>query len=224
MEFTPEPGIFRHPRPKKALLPPQVKKRKIEHKIEEISFDFTSREEYLTGFHKRKVARVKAAQAEALKKSREERIIMRKKLREDRKKTLDLHVEAMNSVLQDFNGCSDKESDHEDFQDDSRSDINFLRDLVDHEDEYIDEEKYTSVTVEEVDVSKMGLSKVLDHDKNTEEDRDSLKIENTRVDVTKKQTSKPRKKFRYESKIERKLDRAKQKVSKRKRADARKSK
>lgn len=70
--------IFNHPRPKKSVLPPPFKKRKTEHKIEEINFDFEKREDYLTGFHKRKVARVKLAQAEAEKKAREERLELRK--------------------------------------------------------------------------------------------------------------------------------------------------
>lgn len=75
-----EPGIFRHPRPKKSLLPPPSKKRKTEHKIEEISFDLSAREDYLTGFHKRKVQRAKQAQAEAAKRAREEKIQMRKQV------------------------------------------------------------------------------------------------------------------------------------------------
>jgi len=76
-----EPNIFRHPRPKKSLLSNQPsKKRKTEHKIEEISFDTSAREDYLTGFHKRKVQRIKAAQVEAQKKEREERVLMRKQV------------------------------------------------------------------------------------------------------------------------------------------------
>jgi ribosomal RNA-processing protein 17 len=73
-----EPGIFRQPRPKKSLLPLPNKKRRIEHKIEEISFDDSKREDYLTGFHKRKVQRIKRAQEENEKKAKEERREMRK--------------------------------------------------------------------------------------------------------------------------------------------------
>lgn len=73
--------IFNHPRPKKSVLPPLPKKRKTDHKIEEISFDFDKRADYLTGFHKRKVARIKLAQAEAEKKAREERVDLRKTVR-----------------------------------------------------------------------------------------------------------------------------------------------
>lgn len=74
------PGIFLHPRPKKNVLAAPNKRRKIEHKIEEISFDDANREDYLTGFHKRKVQRAKRAQEEAVKKGREERVEMRKQV------------------------------------------------------------------------------------------------------------------------------------------------
>lgn len=77
---TAEPKIFNHPRPKKSLLPPPPKKRKTDHKIEEISFDFSAREDYLTGFHKRKVQRATRAKAEAEKKAKEEKIVLRKQV------------------------------------------------------------------------------------------------------------------------------------------------
>lgn len=68
------------PRPKKSILPPQPKKRKRTAAIEEISFDFDARADYLTGFHKRKVERMKRAQAENEKKAKEERILQRKQV------------------------------------------------------------------------------------------------------------------------------------------------
>lgn len=73
--------IFNHPRPQKSLLPPPSKRRKVDHKIEEISFDFDARADYLTGFHKRKVQRTKQAQLEAEKKAKEEKIVIRKQVR-----------------------------------------------------------------------------------------------------------------------------------------------
>jgi ribosomal RNA-processing protein 17 len=75
-----ETKIFNNPRPKKSLLPPPSKKRKTDHKIEEISFDFSAREDYLTGFHKRKVQRATKAKAEAEKKAREEKLLLRKQV------------------------------------------------------------------------------------------------------------------------------------------------
>lgn len=60
---------------------PVRKRRKGEPAIEEITFDFDDREDYLTGFHKRKLQRIKHAREEASKKEREERIAARKAVR-----------------------------------------------------------------------------------------------------------------------------------------------
>lgn len=61
---------------------PMNKRRKISAtKVEEVTFDLSAREEYLTGFHKRKVQRIKCAQAQAAKREREERILERKRVR-----------------------------------------------------------------------------------------------------------------------------------------------
>lgn len=73
--------MFAKPRPKKSLLPPPIKKRKIEHSIEEISFKDDDRQEFLTGFRKRKQQRIKRAQEEAAKREKEERRELRKKVR-----------------------------------------------------------------------------------------------------------------------------------------------
>ena len=82
MEAKPELKIFNHPRPKKSVLGTRVpKKRKTEHKIAEINFDFDARADYLTGFHKRKLERAKRAQAEAAKKAKEEKVVIRKQVR-----------------------------------------------------------------------------------------------------------------------------------------------
>jgi ribosomal RNA-processing protein 17 len=72
--------MFARPRPKKSLLPPSAKRRKTTSAVEEISFDFDARADYLTGFHKRKVQRAKQAQEEAAKKAKEERIAARKQV------------------------------------------------------------------------------------------------------------------------------------------------
>lgn len=59
-------------------VPPPRKKRKAASAIEEISFDFSAREDYLTGFHKRKLQRIKHAKEEAAKKDREDKLVARK--------------------------------------------------------------------------------------------------------------------------------------------------
>lgn len=64
-------------KPPTPLLPPK-KRRKSAPTIEEISFDTSAREDYLTGFHKRKLQRIKHAKEEAAKKERAEKIVARK--------------------------------------------------------------------------------------------------------------------------------------------------
>lgn len=120
---------------------------------------------------------------------------------------------------------------------------------VDHEAEYIDEDKYTTVLVEEMDVTKEGLMKV-----GQDEDDDSISgkspepsataVEDENADSTNKSEKKkgkrpwskdkpkdkdaprkPRKKrnFRYEGKLERKASRFKQKRKNSEQAKARKT-
>ena len=61
---------------------PPAKRRRIETAaVEEIKFDIAARQEYLTGFHKRKLLRAKHAQEAAEKKARLERIEERRKVR-----------------------------------------------------------------------------------------------------------------------------------------------
>ena len=72
-----ESGMFSRPRAK-ATGPPPTKKRKLIATIEEIAFDPSAREDYLTGFHKRKLQRIKHAKEEAAKREREEQLMARK--------------------------------------------------------------------------------------------------------------------------------------------------
>ncbi|CAG8957075.1 hypothetical protein HYFRA_00009277 [Hymenoscyphus fraxineus] len=219
-----EAGIFRPPRPKKSVLPALTrgsKKRKTEHKIEEISFDDTSRADYLTGFHKRKVARAKLAQAQAIKMARDEKIQMRKQLREERKKELEEHVEAVNRLLKDVEQPQGKWSDDEDETWNGIEEDAPVVEPVDHEEEYVDEDRYTVVTVEEVDVSKEGLSKVAEQD-GSDNEEEVPKLVETEEKGKKVWPKKPRKqKFRYETKTERKASRGKQKAGNKAKADAR---
>lgn len=62
---------------------PPRKKRKVASAIEEIAFDTSAREDYLTGFHKRKLQRIKRSKEEAAKKEREEKLAARKIVRLD---------------------------------------------------------------------------------------------------------------------------------------------
>jgi ribosomal RNA-processing protein 17 len=64
---------------KTPTLAPQAKKRRrTTYTVEEIKFDPLAREDYLTGFHKRKLQRIKHAKEEAAKKEREDKIEARR--------------------------------------------------------------------------------------------------------------------------------------------------
>lgn len=106
---------------------------------------------------------------------------------------------------------------------------------VDYQAEYIDEDKYTTVTVEEMDPSREGLRKSVQEGTSEDEDEKekdasaaTTEPENKPVKKTRKQTAdKPKKKkrqFRYESKQDRKLTLAKQRLSKAKKAKSRREK
>lgn len=101
---------------------------------------------------------------------------------------------------------------------------------VDYEEEYIDEDKYTTVTVEEMGLSKDELHK--QGSKLSEDDDDDTKHKEKeeapqKPKAAKKYGSKsgaPKKKkkqFRYESKEERKITRRKERTGGRKKASAR---
>lgn len=90
---------------------------------------------------------------------------------------------------------------------------------VDHEEEYIDEERYTTVTVESVNVSKDGLSssRPEEEDSGEEGQETATKGDPNAPPGSKEKPKPPQKrkhKFRYETKAERQLSQRKQKASK----------
>lgn len=97
--------------------------------------------------------------------------------------------------------------------------------VVDHEEEYVDEDRYTTVTVEAVDVSKEGLHRIVD-DFDTEPMEDVVVKPQEKESQGKKKWPKKEKKrkFRYESKAERKVTRSKQKAGNKAKADSRRDK
>lgn len=95
--------------------------------------------------------------------------------------------------------------------------------VVDYQEEYIDEDKYTTVTVEGIEISKEGIKRTADED-DSEDGVDEIKGKFTKEEekVKKVWPKKPRKKkFTYETKAERKMTRQKQKSGSRAAADAR---
>ncbi|KAL8958852.1 MAG: hypothetical protein Q9193_004166 [Seirophora villosa] len=216
---------------------PVKKRRKGQPAIEEITFDFAAREEYLTGFHKRKLQRIKHAKEEALKREREEKVAARKALRDDRRVDREKHVEAVNAAVRNAEGLHEVDASSDDHSaqwegiEDSKD--------VDHEDDYLDDDRHTVVTVEAVHVSHDGLQRSHD-DPRSEDDgaqaggrkmekgrnTDGKTVKRSRTRNTKPSKdpdSRPRKKkkFRYESKAERKVTRFKERSGGKAKAKAR---
>ncbi|KAI4278325.1 MAG: hypothetical protein LQ337_001094 [Flavoplaca oasis] len=204
---------------------PVKKRRKGEPAIEEITFNFDDREEYLTGFHKRKLQRIKHAKEEALKREREEKVANRRALRENRKADLVKHVEAVNAAVRQAEKGF-REDDDSSEEKEEQEPFNGIDEpvAVDHEDDYLDEDKHTVVTVEAVDVSHEGLEKRQEgsdeeDDDPTESKGPSGKLssghaeagrKDHRVNQNLKKQPKKKQKFRYESKAERKVTRMKE--------------
>jgi len=161
---------------------------------------------------------------------------------------LERHVQEVNALLRPAIGPEGSDDDGED--DISGGEWNGVKDVtpppIDHEAEYIDEEMYTTVTVEAIDVSRDGLHKVKEADGNTEDVLQSqeektepeTKVKTGKVilgtrklgkrewtkEKPKDRPDKPkikRKKFRYEGKAERKFTRMKEKSKNSKEAKAR---
>ncbi|KAI9697593.1 MAG: hypothetical protein M1836_004543 [Candelina mexicana] len=224
---------------------PAAKRRRIAGPtLEEITFDFDARSDYLTGFHKRKLQRIKHAQEEAAKKERVNRIEERKRMRDERKADLEKHVETVNTLLRKANEgfieSGDDELSDGPVENEEWDGIDEVP-AINHEDEYIDEGKYTSVTVEAIDISKDGLRKVetideknsdaeADEEKETCGDSGKLRKASSERDAkgkriwTKEKPNKPKKKkkkFHYENKAERRVTRFKERSGNKAKARAR---
>ncbi|EED21689.1 protein required for cell viability Rrp17, putative [Talaromyces stipitatus ATCC 10500] len=208
---------------------PQAKRRKIDSETEEINFDPAARHEFLTGFHKRKVQRIKLAQEHAEKRAREERREERRKIREQRAAEIEQALNESRKMLQQIrDDAESQESDNSDSEEEEWQ--GFVEPApVDYEEEYIDEDKYTTVTVEEMGLSKDALHKKDTPSSDVEEITHKEKKEEVpqKPKATKKfgsksgVTKKKKKQFRYESKEERKVTRRKERIGSRKKASSR---
>ena len=236
------------------------KQRKSASTVEDITFDFGAREDYLLGFHKRKLQRIKRAREEAEKKDREEKVTARKlvsrslrkkqsvpanltwsKLRDGRKADLEKHVEAVNAMLRKADVPLDElNNDADEAKADKWEGNAEVPDVdrIDREAEYEDENRHTTVTIEAVDVTKEGLKKV--NDVNNTDDAlksgtnavggevssaigcTSIKVKRIWTEKRPEGLKKKKKKFRYESKAERKITRFKERSGNKAKAKARK--
>jgi ribosomal RNA-processing protein 17 len=173
-------------------------------------------------------------------------------IREERKKELEEHVLAVKRAMEAVNGIENPAGamGSDDSGDDSNEEwTGFTDDPTDSrkDAEYIDEDQYATVTVEAVDISKDGFT-VHNEDESEEEDvaevvaaavKDVTVAEAAKLSgegkkrvwskdkplgLRKPSKKKREKKFRYESKTERKVNRDKQRVKNRAQAQVRKEK
>lgn len=140
-------------------------------------------------------------------------------LREDRKREVEDHVDHVNKLLREAaraGNVSDQEgSDGENEEWEGLPD-GPTDEPLDHEEEYIDEDKFTSVTVESVSVSRDGLHKP-EEEPDTEDEEDKKRKE-AAAKADKETPARPKKqkkqKFRYESRMDRSITNKKQKIKK----------
>jgi ribosomal RNA-processing protein 17 len=155
-------------------------------------------------------------------------------MRKQRKQQLEEHVEAINAALgKSLGNYSSDESQEggewKGFED--PPDVNY-------QDEYVDEDKYTTVTIETVGISREGfVSSGQDVDSDEEEDiavKHEKMTENEEAKpqrraeqgrkVKEKRPKKKKKKFTYESKVDRKVTRMKERSKNQLQAQARRAK
>ena len=155
-------------------------------------------------------------------------------LREGRKAELEKHVEEVNTLLRggDRKGSETQDAD---LQDEEWEGIE-ENPIQNHEAEYLDNDRFTTVTVEAVDVSRDGLQKSSENQENegsiseySDRSKDDQKISSQVPPDSKtpsreqKKRPKRKKKFRYENRAERKVTRQKERSRNRKQARERKS-
>lgn len=153
---------------------------------------------------------------------------------------MERHVQEVNALLKPSFPNED-DSDHDQDSSDAGEEWAGIADPepvpVDHEAEYIDEDKYTTVTVETLDVSREALFKVeqesgqtdppqigtedVDKEPPTEDKRRRWTKDKPKAKSTKVQ--KKRRNFRYESKGERKMSRTKERAKNSKQARERRA-
>ena len=151
-----------------------------------------------------------------------------------------MHVDAVNSMLKKQSIALSESSDEENLIELEQWDGIVEDTIVDHEDEYVDEDRYTTVTVEAMDVSRDGLHKIImDEQENqapiptgpvegeaTNSDtkgwQDAKQEKRLRSKELPSGPKKRKKKFRYESKAERKVSRYKERSGNKAKAKARK--
>lgn len=134
-------------------------------------------------------------------------------MREERQREVEEHVQKVNALLRESEAAGAIVHDESDSDGSEWGGIEepATNDIIDHEDEYIDEDRYTTVTVESVSVTRDGLHKPTleptEDEQEAEKAKKSAEEEQAKAKI--RPPKKPKKKFRYESKTERQLTEAK---------------
>lgn len=129
-------------------------KKKSQARVESVSFDRDSREEYLTGFHKRKVKRQQEAKKRAEEIARKERLAERQRIRQEKQKSIEKDLERLKEAEKAINGAinGDNEEDEEQEQEQEEEFTGFSDSsgILKKRTIYTDGVDETSVTVEEI--------------------------------------------------------------------------
>ena len=139
-------------------------------------------------------------------------------IREERRQTLEEHVQTVQQILRDAanaTGPLGQADNPPDEEWDGLSDNEVPEAPIDLEEEYIDEDRYTTVTVEAVRVDRDGLHRTDEDVEQTTEKSAIAKSQEAeeKAESGKKEWPKKKKKvFRYEDKHERKVAERKQKA------------
>ena len=130
-------------------------------------------------------------------------------MREERQRQVEEHVSQVTAALQEHQHAGRVEPCSE-IEEEEWS--GFSDELDDHKEEYIDEERYTTVIVESVAISRDGLhaQHEIDSEKHDQETPRQAQAQTT--PKRRNEKKKKRKKFRYETKFERDLQHRKRKA------------
>ncbi len=148
---------------------------------------------------------------------------MQMQIREERKQELEEHVQHVNKLLREAQhaGTEDIGADESGDEWDGIPDEVAEEPPLDREEEYIDEDRYTTVTIEAVNIDRDGIHKprAESEDKNSDEDAegqsDKPGAEGSETNKARKEfPKKKKKKFRYETKLERSVAARKQRAKK----------
>ncbi|KIY66892.1 hypothetical protein CYLTODRAFT_377085 [Cylindrobasidium torrendii FP15055 ss-10] len=191
-----------------------AKKKAKRNQIKEIIFDDEARREFLTGFHKRKLAKAEAARKKAQERDKAEHLETR---REARRALREQAAENAAMVEQAY-GAQDLDNDD---QDDEWSGVS--KSPREKQAEYQDEEILATVAVvEDFDPDTLIHGPpTVPHpsDSSAHPPNPPPKTTNTSQPGPKKAPKPAAKKFRYESKAARKVDRTKQRARKLEKAE-----